>query len=209
MSARASTRVTQILRAPETWDRGSSEELLPLVYDELRRLARSYMAREPAGHTLQPTALVHEAYLRLVGEQHLEWQGRAHFFAAAARAMRRILVDRARRRKTSKHGGDRARIPVERIQIAEGEDPPELVLALNDALEKLERIDARKAQIVMLRYFVDMTIEETASLLNLSPTTVKNEWRFSKAWLWREMSSNAGCADNPEVGSQRSEVRGQ
>jgi len=132
----------------------------------------------------------------------LEWQGRAYLFAAAARAMRRILVDRARRRKTAKHGGDRRRITVDRIQIADAEDPPELVLALHDALEKLERVDARKAEIVMLRYFADLTIEETAHLLDLSPTTVKNEWRFSKAWLWREMSPNPGCADNPEVGSQ-------
>lgn len=193
MTTPTSTRVTEILRTAGTEDPHTAEELLPLVYAELRRLAHNCMAGEPSGQTLQPTELVHEAYLRLVDSRGLRWEGRAHFFATAARAMRRILVDRARRRKTVKHGGDHLRVTLDRIQLADVEqDSPELVLAVHDALNELERIDPRKARIVMLRYFVGMTIEETSLALNLSPGTVKNEWRFSRAWLYREMTQDDG-----------------
>ncbi len=188
MTASSDGKVTQILQAAGAGDSDAAAELLPLVYDELRRLAHQQMANEQPGQTLQPTALVHEAYLRLVGTEDLRWQSRAHFFATAARAMRRILVDRARRRRAVKHGGDRARVSLEKFEPASEEMPPEQLLALDEALDRLERMDQRKARIVSLRYFAGLTIEETASTLDLSLTTVKDECRFARAWLYSEMT---------------------
>jgi RNA polymerase sigma factor (TIGR02999 family) len=159
----------------------SSAELLPEVYEELRRLARARLRRESHTLTLQPTALVHEAYLR-VDAGAGRWDDRGHFFAAAAIAMRRILVERARHRHRLKHGGEQHRVDVTSEPAASGADPDD-VLAIDDALDQLQRLDSRKAQVVMLRYFAGLTVEETAAALNLSTATVKTEWAFARAWL--------------------------
>lgn len=192
--------VTQLLEMAGAGDARASEELLPLVYDELRRLARGQMKNErggPGGQTLQATALVHEAYLRLVGDTELRWQNRAHFFGAAARAMRRILVDRARHRGRRKRGGDWERVELgdQSLPGAVAGGGPDLV-GLDAALERLEAEDSRKAEVVMLRYFAGLSIEETAAALSLSPATVKNEWMFARAWLKRELerAATAGSA---------------
>ena len=190
---RARAQVTQLLEPAGSGDSRASEELLPVVYDELRRLARSQLKNEPVGQTLQATALVHEAYMRLVGDSEVRWENRAHFFGAAARAMRRILVDRARHRGRQKRGGDR-----ERVELGEhAADSPagtgtDLV-ALDAALARLEAEDPRKAEVVMLRYFAGLSIEETASALSLSPATVKNEWAFARAWLKRDLERAAAA----------------
>ena len=166
-----------------TGESGSSAELLPKVYEELRRLARARLAREPAGLTLQPTALVHEAYLRLAGSgADRQWERRGHFFAAAAIAMRRILVERARHYRRIKHGGAQQRVELDVESQAVAPAIPD-VLAIDQALTRLEKIDATKAQVVLLRYFAGLTIEETAAAMDLSPATVKNEWAFARAWL--------------------------
>ncbi len=181
--------VTRVLSAIASGDRMASEQLLPLVYDELRKLARSQMDREPAGHTLQPTALVHEAYLRLVGDDSgsdPKWDSRGHFFAAAAIAMRRILVERARRTGRAKRGGDRQRRAL--TDDAASFQPDDLdMLALDDALTKLEGQNPRVSQVVMLRYFAGLGVEDTAAALGVGPTTVKAEWNYARAWLHREM----------------------
>ena len=166
-----------------TDESGSSAELLPQVYDELRRLARARIAQEPAGLTLQPTALVHEAYLRLAGDgSDRRWDKRGHFFAAAAIAMRRILVERARHYRRVKHGGAQQRVELDNESPALAPAMPD-VLAIDQALTRLEQIDPGKARIVLLRYFAGLTIEETAAAMDLSPATVKNEWAFARAWL--------------------------
>lgn len=183
--------VTRLLDAAGAGDAVASEALLPLVYDELRRLAAAQLAREPAGHTLQPTALVHEAYLKLVGGGDLKWESRKQFFYAAATAMRRILVDRARRYKAEKHGGGRKREGLEAEQIADPtsgmKEGPIDLLKLNEALSQLEKRDTRQAEVVMLRYFAGLTVEQTAGALGVSEATVKNDWSYAKAWLRREM----------------------
>ncbi|HEX5215111.1 MAG TPA: ECF-type sigma factor [Vicinamibacterales bacterium] len=162
---------------------GTTDELLPEVYEELRRLAQARIAREPAGLTLQPTALVHEAYLRIAdGRSDRKWDHRGHFFAAAAIAMRRILVERARHYRRVKHGGQERRVELDQDAPAPGEELED-VLAIDQALSRLERIDTGKAKVVMLRYFAGLTIEETAAALDISPATVKNEWAFARAWL--------------------------
>ncbi|MCC6229263.1 MAG: sigma-70 family RNA polymerase sigma factor [Phycisphaerales bacterium] len=185
--------VTRLIKAAGAGDPKAAESLLPLVYDELRRLAAAQLSKEPAGQTLQPTALVHEAYLRLVGGEAIEWQGRGHFFAAAARAMRRILIDRARRHRAAKHGGDRARADLREDLIA---DPTPAtagagmdLLRLDAALARLETRDSRQAEIVLLRYFAGLSIEQTAEALGVSTGTVKNDWVFARAWLRRELES--------------------
>jgi RNA polymerase sigma factor (TIGR02999 family) len=163
---------------------GSSADLLPQVYDELRKLARARIAREPAGLTLQPTALVHEAYLRLAGSgAERRWDRRGHFFAAAAIAMRRILVERARHYRRAKHGGTQNRVELEEDAAMVIDPALPDVLAVDQALTRLEQIDPQKARIVLLRYFAGLTIEETADAVELSPATVKNEWAFARAWL--------------------------
>lgn len=191
--------VTQLLNDIIAGKPQAAEELLPLVYDELRRLARAQLSREPAGHTLQPTALVHEAYLRLSksGEDK-QWDRRGHFFAAAAIAMRRILVERARHYQRIKHGGQEKRVAFDIEQVdrpGAGEGTWTDVLVINDALDRLVKMDARKAQVVMLRYFAGLSVEETASALGLSPTTVKTEWAFARAWFYRTLRGDA-----PEAG---------
>ena len=182
-----SEKLTETITAARLGDRKAATELMPLLYEELRHLARRQLAREQPGLTLQPTALVHEAYLRLIENPDLRWDSRRRFFAAAARSMRQILVNRAIQKKTEKHSGKLLRKPFyEEMCIAE--PAPDELLAIDEALKKLEQIDTRKAEIVMLRYFAGLTIEETSDSLSLSPATVKRDWQFAKAWLLREVS---------------------
>jgi RNA polymerase sigma factor (TIGR02999 family) len=174
--------VSALLQAAQAGDREAPARLLPVVYAELRRLAQERLAQLPPGQTLQPTALVHEAYLRLLGKADVQFEGRRHFFFAAARAMRDILVERARRKAGPRQGGDRRRVELTEA-IAFVEPPPEEVLALHEALEQLEREDALKARVVELRYFTGMSTKETAGVLGLSERTVARHWRFTRAWL--------------------------
>ena len=180
--------VTRILEAAQQGDPTAANQLLPLVYEELRRLAAHKMANEAAGQTLQPTALVHEAWLRLVGNQNQKWDGRAHFFAAAAEAMRRILIDRARRKRAVRHGGDQQRVDIQDVDLASPSDGDQL-LAVNDALDKLATQHKDEADLVKLRYFVGMTNDEAAEVLGISPRTAKYYWTHARAWLYREIES--------------------
>ena len=185
--------MTQVLKAVEDGDLRAAGELLPCVYAELRALARSLMAKTPPGNTLQPTALVHQAYLRIVGDQDPGWNSRGHFFAAAAQAMRRILVEQARRKATVKHGGGQRRVDVDDVDLAL-ESPGEDVLALDEALQRLSQLDERKARVVELRYFVGLDIAETAQVLGVSEPTVERDWRFARAFLYDQLR-----AGGPEV----------
>ena len=178
--------VTHILERAQTGDPGAAEELLPLVYDELRRLAGAKMAHEVAGQTLQPTALVHEAYLRLVSDESQRWNGRAHFFGAAAEAMRRILIENARRKRAMRHEGGSARLDIDKIPIAAPVKDEE-VLAVSEALERLAARDRPKAELVKLRYFVGLTREEAAEVLGISVPTADRWWKFSRAWLFDDI----------------------
>ena len=180
--------VTQILNRIESGDPQAANQLLPLVYEELRKLAASRMSRESAGQTLQPTALVHEAFMRLVGnDAGQEWDNRGHFFAAAAEAMRRILIDNARRRNSLKQGGDKARHDIRDDDAVLNPDDSETLLALDEALTRLAAADPELARMVKLRYFTGLTIEETAKVLGVSPRTTKRNWAYARAWLKREM----------------------
>jgi RNA polymerase sigma factor (TIGR02999 family) len=178
--------VTQVLAAVDRGDKQASDALLGLVYDELRRLAERRMAREAPGQTLQATALVHEAYLRLIGGGASGWNSRGHFFAAAAEAMRRILVERARHRHCLKAGGDRRREQLPDIEVADA-GPEFDLLALNDALAKLEKQDKRRSELVKLRFFTGLTIAEAAQMLGVSESTADNDWAYVRAWLRLEM----------------------
>ncbi len=182
-----STPLTQTLFAAGRGDRRAAAELLPLVYDELRKLARSRIAHLPPGNTLQPTALVHEAYMRLVGGQDPGWEGRGHFFAAAAEAMRQVLVDQARRKKRLRRGGDKKRIEVDDFEIPLA-TPAEDILAVDEAIERLRTDDPRKAQIITLRFFAGLTREEAAAVMGISVATVDREWRYIVARLYKEMA---------------------
>jgi RNA polymerase sigma factor (TIGR02999 family) len=182
--------VTRILSAVERGDANAAGELLPLVYDELRRLAAHKMAQEAAGQTLQPTALVHEAYLRLVGdEQETHWDGRRHFFAAAAEAMRRILVDNARRKQRDRHGGGRRRVELPDLPAADQE--PDDLLALDDALAKLAGEDPAAAEVVKLRLYAGLSVEEAAEALGLSRPHAYRHWTYARAWLRAALSEGA------------------
>jgi RNA polymerase sigma factor (TIGR02999 family) len=177
--------ITEILNALDRGDAHAAAQLLPLVYDELRKLAARKLAEESPGQTLQPTALVHEAYLRLVGDaDEPRWRNRAHFFAAAAEAMRRILIDSARRKKALKHGGDRVRQPLDDAIAPEKCDE---LLALDEALCKLAARDPEKARLVELRYFAGLTGEEAAKVLGISPATADRHWAYARAWLQTEV----------------------
>jgi RNA polymerase sigma factor (TIGR02999 family) len=180
--------VTQILERVEHGDPTAAEELLPLVYEELRRLAAHRMSNEASGHTLQPTALVHEAWLRLVGSEDKRWDGRAHFFAAAAEAMRRILIDRARRKGAARRGGDQHRVDFQEVDLAGPSDDDQL-LAVSEALDKLAGRHQVEAELVKLRYFVGMTNEEAAEVLGISPRQAKYYWIHARAWLHREITA--------------------
>ena len=183
--ARGVSDVTRILEAVHQGDPKAAEELLPLVYDELRKLAAAKMAQERPGQTLQPTALVHEAFLRLVGSENQKWNGRAHFFGAAAEAMRRILIENARRKRAARHGGGQARLDINEIEIATAAPDDEL-LAVSDALEKLAEHDSQMAELVKLRYFVGLTTEDAAEVLGISARTAERWWSYSRAWLFQE-----------------------
>ena len=181
--------VTQLLVAWSNGDRSARDELMPLVYEELRRLAHRYMDRERPDHTLQTSALVNEAYLRLIDQKDVHWQNRAHFFGIAAQMMRRILVDYARKRGFVKRGGDLRSVPIEQVMIVSPERAEEVV-ALDEALKALAEIDGRKTQIIELRFFGGLSIEETAEVLGVSPGTVMRDWTLAKAWLRREMKDS-------------------
>jgi RNA polymerase sigma factor (TIGR02999 family) len=181
------TEITQLLVA---WGRGEQaalERLTPLVYDELRRLAHRYMGRERPGHTLQTSALVNEVYLRLVDSSHVRWQNRAHFFAVSAQLMRRVLVDFARGRNNLKRGGDVRRVSLDEALLVSHEHGTDLV-ALDDALKALASLDARQGQVVELRFFGGLSVEETAEVLHVSEGTVRRDWSLARAWLHRELN---------------------
>ena len=179
--------VTELLLAWGSGDRAALDQLVPIIHEELRRLARLQMRAERDNHTLQTTALVNEAFLRLVDLRRIRWQDRAHFLALSARLMRRILVDHARSRNYQKRGGGAANVTLDEALIASEERGPDLV-ALDDALEDLARVDARKSQVVELRFFGGLSVEETAHALKISPETVTRDWRLAKVWLLREIS---------------------
>ncbi len=180
--------VTRILEAAQQGDPSAADQLLPLVYEELRRLAAHKMTNEAAGHTLQPTALVHEAWLRLVGNENQKWDGRAHFFGAAAEAMRRILIDRARRKRAVRHGGDQQRVDIQEVDLTSPSDDDQL-LAVSDALDKLAAEHKVEAELVKLRYFVGLTNDEAAEVLGISPRTAKYYWTHARAWLYRAIGA--------------------
>jgi RNA polymerase sigma factor (TIGR02999 family) len=180
------SEVTRIVQAVERGDPKAAEELLPLVYQELRRLAACKMSQQPVNQTLQPTALVHEAYLRLLGDGEHSWNDRRHFFAAAAEAMRHILVDRARRKEAVRHGGGLQRLDLDNVVIAT-ETTDENILVMNEALEKLAAHDAPAAELVKLRFFAGLTFAEASEALGLSERTAKRTWAYARAWLFKEV----------------------
>jgi RNA polymerase sigma factor (TIGR02999 family) len=182
------SNVTRILESIEHGDPKAADELLPLVYGELRKLAAARMANEAPNQTLQPTALVHEAWLRLVGNDNPQFANRAHFFAAAAEAMRRILIDKVRRKRALRHGGGQQRVDIEGMELAAPADEGEL-LAVNEALDKLAAQNKVEAELVKLRYFVGMTLEEAAEVLGISARTADNYWAHARAWLYREIKA--------------------
>jgi len=178
-----------LLRAWSDGDQSALTRLTPIVYDELRRLARRYMKRERPGHSLQTTALVNEAYTRLVDYERMEWQNRAHFFAVSAQLMRRILVEHARRHNL-KRGGGVQHVSLEEAAVVGGDHDTDMV-ALDNAMNALARIDPRKVQVVEMRFFGGLSVEETAEVLKVSPVTVKRDWRGARAWLYRELTGGA------------------
>jgi RNA polymerase sigma factor (TIGR02999 family) len=187
MSLSSESKASAALQAAQAGDRQAAAELLPLVYDELRKLAAHKLAHQPAGQTLQPTALVHEAYLRIAGDSAVTWEGRQHFFFAAARAMRDILVEQARRKAGPKHGGDLGRQELDDA-CAVLEPPSDDVVAVHEALHELEARDPLKGQIVLLRYFTGLTLDETAEVLGLPARTLDRHWRYIRAWLMKRLS---------------------
>ena len=188
--------VTQLLAAWGNGDPSARDKLFPLVHAELRRIARRQMSHERPGHTLQATALVNEAYLKLAGHEGVEWQNRAHFFGVCAQVMRHILIDHARAHARDKRGGGAVQVSLEDAVVIIGE-PPEHLLALDEALKTLERVDPQKGKLVELRYFGGLSIEETAEVLNISPRTVRREWRRSKAWLYRMITEGSADETRP------------
>ena len=181
------SEVTRILERAQREDPAAAGELLPLVYEELRRLAAQKMVRESAGQTLQPTALVHEAWLRLTGEKAPTFANRAHFFAAAAEAMRRILIDNARRKRAQRHGGGHVRVDIQELELAVAKDDD--LLAVHEALDKLAAEDKPMAELVKLRFFIGLTNKEAAETLGVSEPTVERWWSFARAWLFREINA--------------------
>jgi RNA polymerase sigma factor (TIGR02999 family) len=188
-----SADVTALLSELTKGNPEASSKLVPLVYDQLRRLADSYMRRERTGHTLQTTALVHEAYLKLLGQHSVDWQNRAHFFGIAAQVMRRVLIDHARSHVRDKRGGGREHVQLDEALVFSPERSGEF-LELNAALERLAAVDSRQAQIVEMRFFGGLTVEETAEVLRISPKTVKRDWSVAKAWLHGELKGGYGSA---------------
>jgi RNA polymerase sigma factor (TIGR02999 family) len=185
--------VTVILNAIRNGDRQASDALLPLVYEELRRLAARRLAHELPGQTLEPTALVHEAYIRLLGDANCGWDSRGHFFSAAAEAMRRILIDRARAKKRLKRGARQKRVDLSQLSLAY-DMPPDDLIAVDEALQKLQGEDPAKADLVKLRFFAGLTMTEAAQVLGISRATADRHWRFARAWLYHELTQ-AGRSD--------------
>ena len=186
LPATMAQRVTELLQAWAEGDDAALERLIPLVHAELHRMARAYMAGERRGHTLQPTALVNEVYLRLVGLERIRWHNRVHFMAVAARLMRRVLIDMARSRRYQKRGGDVQRVALDEallVDVGRGYD----LLALDEALDELARVDPRKSQIVVMRFFAGLSIDEVAAVLDVSAATVTRDWKLAKSWLLREL----------------------
>jgi RNA polymerase sigma factor (TIGR02999 family) len=181
--------VTKILENIRKGDPHAPEELLVVVYNELRRVAAGKMAHEAPGHTLQPTALVHEAWLRLTGSHQPKWENRAHFFGAAAEAMRRILIDSARRKQALRHGGGQQRVSLDELELVAAANETEL-LSVHEALERLAAQDKVKAELVKLRYFAGLTIEEAAEVLGISEPTAKRYWAYARAWLYRAITES-------------------
>ena len=193
--------VTLLLREMAKGNPDAAPQLFPLIYSELRRLAGNYMRRERKEHTLQPTALVHEAYLKLVNEHQVNWQSRVHFFAVAAQVMRRILIDHARRRLRSKRGGEQHRVPVDEVFLISAEQSAE-VLAVHESLLRLAKLDARQSRVVELRFFAGLSVAATAEVLGVSPKTVKRDWNHAKAWLFGELKEGRGH-DAGEMGERK------
>ena len=191
MATDSPKEVTQLLQAWGEGDRAALDKLVPLVYEELHRLAHHYISRERPGYTLQTTALAHEAYLRLVDAEGVRWQNRVHFFAVAARAMRRILVDLARARQNLKRGGGARQVTLDEALVATPERGADL-LALDEALDRLAALNPRQSQVVELRYFGGLTEEEVAEVLEISPRTVRTDWSMARVWLYRELSGGVG-----------------
>jgi RNA polymerase sigma-70 factor (ECF subfamily) len=189
MNQPAAPQITQLLLAWGGGDKAALDELTPIVYDELRRLAKSYMRGQRPGHTLQTTALVNEAYLRLIDSSRINWQDRTHFFAMAARLMRRILVDFARARSSLKRGGDMQKVSFEEA-LAVPLEPETNLVALDDALKKLAELNPRQSQVVELRYFGGLSEEEIAATLEISVRTVRRDWSVARAWLYRELNDS-------------------
>jgi RNA polymerase sigma factor (TIGR02999 family) len=190
----APPEVSRLLRAWSEGDAAALDQLLPLVYEELRRMARRYMDRQSPGHTLETTALIHEAYLRLVDQSEVKWQNRAHFFGVAATAMRHILVDYARTRQAAKRGGEVRLVSLDEAAVVSRERAAEMV-ALDDALQALAALDQRKSRVVELRYFGGLSVEETAEVLKVSRETVARDWRLARTWLLRELSRTGAGAE--------------
>jgi RNA polymerase sigma factor (TIGR02999 family) len=188
MTTLSPQNLTQLLLEWQQGDKGALDELTALVYDELRRIAHRYVRQERDGHTLETTALVNEAYVRLVGQQEIQWQNRAHFFAVMAQVMRHILIDHARRRHYAKRGGRLQRVSLDESDAMTPERAAELV-ALDEALTALARLDPRKSRVVELRYFGGLSLEETAAILEISTMTVRRDWRAAKAWLYKAVTS--------------------
>ena len=182
--------LTGLLAEWRDGDKAALDRLMPLVYDELRRIAHRYVQRERDGHTLQTSALVNEAYLRLAGQQEVSWQNRAHFFAVTAQTMRHLLIDHARRRRYAKHGGELQQVPIDDASQMSMQRATELI-ALEEALDELSALDERKSQVVELRYFGGLSLEETAEVLNVSLMTVRRDWRAAKAWLYRRIKNES------------------
>ena len=189
--------VTRLLQDCSDGSREALDKLLPLVYEELRRLAHSYLTHERPDHTLQTTALVHEAYLKLIDQHSVNWQNRAQFFALSAQAMRRILIDSARRHTSVKRGSGGTKISLDEAATVSGKTANESLLALDMALQELEKVDAEQSRIVELRYFGGLTIEETAEVLKTSPATVKREWTMARAWLYQAMAGSRESLAEP------------
>jgi RNA polymerase sigma-70 factor, ECF subfamily len=185
----APSELTQLLLDWSRGDKNALDKLMPLVYDELRSLARRYLSRESVGHTLQTTALVNEAYMRLIDQSRVQWQNRAHFFAICAQMMRRILVDHARKQQYAKRGGGAVKISLDDIALLSNEKAAELV-ALDEALEKLAGMDSRRSRVVELRFFGGLNNEEIASVLGISANTVMRDWNLAKAWLYKSVTKN-------------------
>lgn len=190
MKTLAPDNLTGLLIEWREGDKAALDRLMPLVYDELRRIAHRYVLHERAGHTLQTSALVNEAYLRFAGQRQVNWQNRGHFFAATAQVMRHILIDHARRRRYAKHGGEVRQVPIQDAAEMSLQRADELI-ALEEALDELSKLDPRKGQVVELRYFGGLSLEETAEVLDISLMTVRRDWRAAKAWLFRRMKYDA------------------